>query len=128
MLFPSSNVRPVAERVCPVRGQLSLPRAFIDRDLAKCVVWNSRFLKSLAADSIRKRTAAGRRVANQRGVRFGRPRKLSERQISLGLRLPERDQRQREALVFRISIGCLQTRLRVNLDFRNGRSHCQKAK
>jgi len=36
---------------------------------------------------IRERTGAGRRAAQERGVKFGRPRKLSREQMKLALRL-----------------------------------------
>ena len=38
-------------------------------------------------DLIRERTSAGRSAAQQRGVRFGRPKKLNEEQQALALRL-----------------------------------------
>jgi hypothetical protein len=90
MHFPSPDARVFTERVCSVQGQLSLPMAFIDQDLDKFVSWNSRFLKSLSFDSIRKRTSPSRQGANQRWVRFGRPGKLNEKQICLELRLLEK--------------------------------------
>ena len=79
---PSPDARVFAERVCSVQVQLPLPRAFIDHDLGKFVAWNSRFLKALSLDSIRKRMAASRQWAKPERVRFGRPVKLSEEQIS----------------------------------------------
>lgn len=45
---------------------------------------------------IRQRTSIGRKAARERGVKFGRPSKLSAEQISLGKRLIEEGQSVRE--------------------------------
>jgi DNA invertase Pin-like site-specific DNA recombinase len=47
-------------------------------------------------DLIRERTSSGRAAAKQRGVRFGRPAKLSAEQVALGRRLREEGQSVRE--------------------------------
>lgn len=47
-------------------------------------------------DLIRERTSSGRAAAKQRGVRFGRPAKLSPDQIALGRRLIEEGRSVRE--------------------------------
>jgi DNA invertase Pin-like site-specific DNA recombinase len=47
-------------------------------------------------DLIRERTSSGRAAAKQRGVRFGRPAKLSPDQIALGRRLIEEGKSVRE--------------------------------
>lgn len=47
-------------------------------------------------DLVRERTSSGRAAAKQRGVRFGRPAKLSAEQVALGRRLREEGQSVRE--------------------------------
>ena len=47
-------------------------------------------------DLIRERTSSGRAAAKERGVRFGRPAKLSPDQIALGRRLIEEGRSVRE--------------------------------
>lgn len=47
-------------------------------------------------DLIRERTSSGRAAAKQRGVRFGRPAKLSAEQVALSRRLIEEGQSVRE--------------------------------
>lgn len=47
-------------------------------------------------DLIRQRTSSGREAAKKRGVKFGRPFKLSDEQVSLGKRLIDEGQSVRE--------------------------------
>jgi len=57
---------------------------------------------------IQQRTSAGRDAARQRGVRFGRPAKLSAQQIALGQRLIEEGKSAREvAKMFKIHVATL---------------------
>ena len=47
-------------------------------------------------DLIRQRTSSGREAAKKRGVKFGRPSKLSAEQVALGRRLIHEGQSVRE--------------------------------
>lgn len=86
----TSDLLDIAERLNTIGAglrSLAEPWADTTSPAGRMVLTVFAGIAEFERDLIRERTSSGRAAAKQRGVRFGRPAKLSAEQVSLGRRL-----------------------------------------